>query len=101
MVSKVCDAGKSKLLVYPYARGLREVDPSEDSLSQCSRFQFRSALPKISQGVLRSMALSVACLAFGLSLVNEGRGSVEEPFQKRLNRLSVSRKGSITTGMKE
>lgn len=45
------------------------------------------------------MALSAARLAFGLSLVNEGRGSVEEPFQKRLKRLPVSPKGRYLVGL--
>ena len=55
----------------------------------------------LSQGVLRSMALSAARLAFGLSSLKEGRGSVEDPSQKRLNKLPVSPKGPIATGLNE
>jgi hypothetical protein len=51
----------------------------------------------MSQGVLSSMALSAACLAFGLSSLKEERGSVVDPFQNRLNKLPVSSKGPVAT----
>jgi hypothetical protein len=73
VVRQVGLVDEAESLIGPHAWERCEVRAAK-SLSGCSAFQFRSALPRISKGVLLVLAISAALRALGLSARKGGSG---------------------------